>query len=368
VLFLLLACVDSEPAFVSGRDLEKAHATGDTGALCAGLRMKDASTRESAAEKLKDYAFDSSCLCDRLQFDGRWDPSILSGLAKATDAEKVGCVGTLLDDPAQPERPALVSALLKIPVARARLVTAAAGDTDPAVRAAALSVFRNTKDAGEITQVSGWLADNADATVRAAAAQALFGQPSAADAMKTAITKDADPAVRSAALTTYPSLEAADLDAVACAALLGDAAPEVRIAALGTMRATRDAEQLACLKERALKPEDAPEVRAALLKTLAGSAAPEAAATLCEVIPAWVKAYVKDDPPGEGDDILRAQNDRDFERSYDCVGAAVKQGGGYTCAGRAYVSAFYRDLGGKASVPTCGAGGAPRAASNEVVF
>jgi len=368
VLFLLLACVDSEPAFVSGRDLEKAHATGDTGALCAGLRMKDASTRESAAQKLKDYAFDSSCLCDRLQFDNRWDPSILSGLAKATDAEKVGCVGTLLDDPAQPERPALVSALLKIPAARPRLITAAGTDADPAVRAAALSVFRNTKDAAEVTQVEKWLAESSDVPVRAAAAQALFGQPTASGAMKAAITKDADPAVRAAALTTYPSLEAADLDETACAALLDDAAPEVRLAALGTMRATRDPEQLACLKKRALTPEDAPEVRAAVLKTLASSAAPEAAATLCAIIPEWVEAYVKDGPPGEGDDILRAQNDRDFERSYDCVGAAVKQGGGYTCAGRAYVGAFFRDLGGKASVPTCGAGGAPRAASNEVVF
>ncbi len=368
MLFLLLACVDSEPNFVSVRDLDKAHASGDTSALCAGLRMKDGATREAAATKLKDYAFDSSCLCERIQYEGRWDAPILSGLAKATDAEKVGCVGTLLDDPAQPERTALVTALLKIPVARAHLVKAAGVDPDPTVRAAALTVFRNTKDPAELAQVQGWLATDPDATVRAAAAGALLGQPGAEAALRDAATKDTEPAVRAAALTTYPSLKPADLDTVSCKALLEDTSPEVRIAALGTMRATRDAEQLACLRQRATVEEASPEVRAALLKTLAGSAAPEAAAVLCDIIPSWVKTYVKDAAPGEGDDILRAQNDRDFERSYDCVGAAVKQGGGYTCAGRAYVGAFFRDLGGKASVPTCGAGGAPRAASNEIVF
>jgi hypothetical protein len=364
---LLLACVDSEPAFVSVRDIDKALATGDTASLCAGLRMKDAPTREAAASKLKDYPYDSSCLCERLQVDKRWDPAILDGLAKATDAEKVGCVGTLMDDPAQPERTALVTALLKIPAARGRLVTAAASDADPTVRAAAMTVYRNSKDPAELTQVQGWLASDPNAAVRAAAAAALLGQASAEGALRDAIGKDADPAVRAAALTVYPSLKPADTDVVACKALLEDAAPEVRIAALGTMRATRDAEQLACLRTRATTEDTSPEVRAVLLKTLASSAAPEAAAVLCDSIPVWVKTYVKDTAPAEGDDILRAQNDRDFERSYACVQAAVKAGGGYTCAGRAYVGAFFRDLGGKAGVPTCGAGGA-RAASNEVVF
>ncbi|MDP2313263.1 MAG: HEAT repeat domain-containing protein [Pseudomonadota bacterium] len=369
MLFLLLACVDSEPAFVSVRDLDKAHASADTPALCAGLRMKDAPTRESAAEKLKDYAYDSSCLCERLQYDGRWDPSILSGLAKATDAEKTGCVGTLLDDAAQPERPALVTALLKIPVARARIVTAAASDADPTVRAAAMTVFRNSKDPAELAQVQGWLASDPDATVRAAAASALLGQAAAEGALRDATSKDQDPGVRAAALATYHSLKVADFDTVACAALLEDAAPAVRLAALDTMRATRDPEQLDCLRRRATTQEDAPEVRAALLKTLASTAAPEAAKVLCDTIPWWVKTYVKDAAPGEGDDILRAQNDRDFERSYDCVQTAVRQAGGYTCAGRAYVGAFFRDLGGKAGVPSCGGtGGAGGAASNEVVF
>ena len=86
---------------------------------------------------------------------------------------------------------------------------------------------------------------------------------------------------------------------------------------------------------------------------------------LCDVIPAWVKTYVKDAPPSEGDDILRAQNNRDFERSYACAQAAARQAGSYTCAGKAYVGAFYREVGGKSGVPSCGGGSR---ASNEIVF
>lgn len=365
---LLFACVSSEPSFVSENDLDKALAGGNTPALCAGLRMKEPATREAAAEKIKDYGLEIDCLCDRLQFDGRWDPSILAGLAKATNAERVGCVGTLLDDPAQPERTGLATALLKIPVARSRLLTAAGADADPAVRAAAMPTFRSSKDPAEIAQVQGWLASDPSPVVRAAAATALLGQSTAEGALRDAVAKDADPYVRGAAIATYATIKPADFDDVVCKALLEDAAPEVRIAALGAMRATRDPEQLACLRTRATTEETSPEVRAALLGTLKSSAAPEAAKVLCDVIPEWVRLYVKDAAPAEGDDILKAQNDRDFEKSYDCAQAAVKRGGGYTCAGRAYVGAFFRDLGGKASVPSCG--GAPRgaSASNEIVF
>lgn len=371
MLFLsLLACIDTEPAFVSVRDLDKALASGQTSWLCAGLRMKDPATRQAAATKLKDYPFDSSCLCERLEYDGRWDPAILGGLARATDAEKVGCVGTLLDTPASgvvpPERTELITALLKIPVARPRLVTAATSDPDPAVRAAAMSVYRDSKDSAELTQVQSWLTSDPDPAVRAAAAGALHGQPSAEAALRTAITTDTEPVVRAAALATYPSFQPADLAAVTCKVLLEDASPEVRVAALGSMRATRNAEQIACMRRLATTPEASPEVRAALLKTLGSSRAPEAADVLCHAIPSWVKAYVADTAPSEGDDILKAQNDRDFQRSYECVQAAVKSSRGYTCAGRAYVGSFFRELGGKASVPTCGAGAGR--ASNEVVF
>ena len=54
----------------------------------------------------------------------------------------------------------------------------------------------------------------------------------------------------------------------------------------------------------------------------------------------------------EGADIVRAQNNRDWERSYACVAAAIRQGG-YSCYGRNYLGHWMRDLGGKASTPLC---------------
>jgi hypothetical protein len=136
------------------------------------------------------------------------------------------------------------------------------------------------------------------------------------------------------------------------------------------MRATRDPEQLACLTERLDKEESAPEVRAALLKTLSSSADPVAARALCDAIPGWVKRYVRDAAPSEGDDILKAHNNRDFEKSYDCAQAAMRQSGGYTCHGKAYVGAFFRDVGGKASVPNCDGkgGGKSSSSAGEIVF
>ena len=205
-----------------------------------------------------------------------------------------------------------------------------------------------------------------DPGVRAAAAAALFGQPTADAALAEAVRKDADPKVRGAALVAWHVGKPANFAEVACAMLMEDPEPAARLAALTEMKATRDPALLACLKQRAMTEETSPEVRAALLRTLASSAAPEAAQVLCDAIPDWVRMYVKDAAPEEGDDILKAQNDRDFEKSYDCVQAAVRKGGGYTCAGRAYVGAFFRELGGKGPVPSCGGG--PARASNEIVF
>ncbi|MFN7146711.1 MAG: HEAT repeat domain-containing protein, partial [Myxococcota bacterium] len=210
------------------------------------------------------------------------------------------------------------------------------------------------------------LTSDPNPTVRAAAAAALFGQESAAAALSTAATGDAEASVRAAAIGTLTSIKPADFDAVVCGALLDDAAPEVRVAALGAMRATRDPEQLACLTARMAREETSPEVRAALLKTLQSTSAPEASKALCDGIPAWVRMYVKDTAPSEGDDILKAQNNRDFENSYACAAAAAKQAGGYTCAGKEYVGAFFRDVGGKGG-PSCRAGG-KKSASNEVEF
>ena len=369
MLVFLVGCMDMEPKFVDARDLDKALGSGDTAALCAGLRMKDEGTRRAAAEKLKDYGLDSSCLCERLEYDGRWDPAILSGLKGSKDVAKVGCVGDLLGDPTQPDRASLATVLVGIPATRPRVVKAANEDTDPAVRAAAFAVYCGTKDPAELAILTTALASHSDAGVRVAAATALHGQASADTVLTTASNDDADPAVRGAALATMVSYHPAELTPRLCDAMMKDPAAEVRIQAVTALRATRDPAQLACLRARLTTEEAEPTVRAAVLAAVKASSSPLAADLLCEAIPGWVTMYVKDAAPEESDSILRAQNDRDQARSYDCVQAALRRGGGYSCHGREYVASFFRELGGKAPVPACdGKRSRGGAASNEVSF
>ncbi|MFZ5480963.1 MAG: HEAT repeat domain-containing protein [Myxococcota bacterium] len=366
LLFLAAGCLSSEPTYVSTRDLDKAHATGDTAALCAGLKMKDEKTRSLAAEKLKDYTLDNSCLCERLSYGGRWDPAIVGGL-KGGKEPALACVGALLDDPKQPDRAALAKALVQIPAAKARVREAAAGDADAEVRAAALAVYAGTKDPEEIALLVKGLGENPDAAWRAGAAATLLGQAAAKDALTAAAQKDADAGVRAAALNSLHALHADGLDEVLCGAL-ADADAGVRAKAASLMKGTRDAEQLACLGARVVAEEPDPGVRAAVLDAVKASGSPEAAKVLCDGIAPWVKLNVKDAVPGDDEGILRAQNDRDPDHSYDCAAAAMKRTAGFTCHGRQYVAAFYKDVGGKVGVPDCDGKTRRVAASNEVSF
>ncbi len=54
-----------------------------------------------------------------------------------------------------------------------------------------------------------------------------------------------------------------------------------------------------------------------------------------------------------GTDIIRAQNTRDFEKSFECVQRAVRSSSGYSCYARAYTGHWLRELGGTAHVPRC---------------
>jgi len=68
-----------------------------------------------------------------------------------------------------------------------------------------------------------------------------------------------------------------------------------------------------------------------------------------------VRSYLKEGMPDKvpGTDIIAAQNDRDFERSYECVARASASSGGYSCFGKKYVNGWFRELGGSTSVPKC---------------
>lgn len=368
MLFLLLAaCFPTGPTFVSNADIDRAIGRADFDTLCAGLTQKSEETRSYAAEKLKDLdAKEAGCTCDHLTYDGKWDAAVLKGLKGSKRDDRAGCAAKLLDDPAQPDRAGLAKALLdlKAPAVRSRLVTAATGDADPAVQAAAVPVFTNTKDAAELKLIADRF-PTADVAWATAAAGVLAGQAEAAPILRQAATAHADPSVRTAALEAYLATKPADLGEVVCKVVLEDAAADVRAAAIRMVKSSRDDAVWACMRTRATTPEADGVVRKAFLETLKGAAHPEAAKILCDAIPFWVRSYVGETAvePQSDLDIVYYQNSRDFERSYDCVGAAVKAGG-YSCWGKAYLGAYFKELGGKASYPKCG----PQSGAGAITF
>ena len=81
----------------------------------------------------------------------------------------------------------------------------------------------------------------------------------------------------------------------------------------------------------------------------------DSAQILCDAIPFWLKSYVVEDLPEKipGTDIIKVQNDRDWERSYECVQKAYRARGGYSCYAKMYVGYWFNELGGTGSVPAC---------------
>lgn len=371
MLLFLLACFSTGPTFATKADVDKALGRGDFATACAGLTQKDGETRRYTAEKLKDLDQSAAnCTCDHLTFEGKWDAEVLTGLQGTTKDERAGCAGTLLDDTAQQDRTGLVTKLLSIkaPQVRARLAQAATSDADPAVKAAAVPVFSHTKDAGELKILTDGLS-NPDPAWAAAAATVLSGRSEAADALRTAASSHPDSSVRIAALTSYAAVRAEDFPSVVCKAMMEDSAGDVRAAAIRIVKPSRNADVMACLRKRALTEEADPVVRLALLDTLKVAPDPAAADILCDAMPFWVKTYVKDAAvEAHSDlDIAYYQNERFYDDTYRCLEAAVKAGG-YSCWGRAYLGASFREAGGKVSYPDCSGKGGRKAASNEISF
>lgn len=373
LLALFFACDLPAPTFVDKKMIDDAHHRGDTKAICTGLRMKDESTRGYAAEKLATWVRPVDCLCDGMLRDGAWDLPIVRAMAKGLDDAHVGCAATLLDDLGQPARADLVNQLVRIkaPAIGTRLKAAAKGDSDPLVRAAAMAVLRAEKDPEVLAIVSTALSDP-DPKLRAAAATALTGTPASKEGLVTA-TRDPAPEVRSAALAALRAIPGFPFAEVACPALRTDTEATVRAAAATAMKGTRDEALIACLRDHMLELEADTSVRLAMLATLHSSPATSAADVLCDAIPFWVHSYIGEEKPErEGPaDILFAQNNRDFERSYDCVAKALKVGGYNSCEQRYYMNDWFHELGAKNTAPNrCNAKprGGGRASPGEIVF
>jgi hypothetical protein len=327
---------------------------------CVGLRMDDPDLREYTARKLAEFPEEeaaNACLCEALYQPGAFDAAVATGLAGTRRDDLAGCLAAALSDSEVADRVGLVRSLagFAAPMGYAALAKTAKDDPDPAVRAAAATGIRPADD--HVGVLIGLVQEDADPSVRAAAAEALKGRDAqeVVSALVRAVREDPDGGVRAAALTGMAKLGLPETVEAACQALMDDPDPRMREAAAKAFRGTLRPEAVACLRERLLTYEESGPVRVATVAALKASPADEAADVLCEAIGPVLRLYVTEEIPAQdipGADIARAQNDRDWERSKQCVGSALRQGG-YSCYARNYLGFWYRELGGKASMPWC---------------
>ena len=362
-LALLSACDKLKPKVVTQIQVDNGMAKGDYEIVCIGLKMvKNDELRTYTAQQLVGVPSEvaDKCLCEALQpkEDGTWDEAVATGLRGSPKDSAVTCLADLVKRPEIQDREKALALLArtKAPIARATIADLAINPGDPAIRSAALRNLSGDKNQQEA--LVKLMQTDADPDVRAGAAWALGGL-ARADAslvapLSTAATEDKEGAVRAAALFSArqnPDRAAADL---ACKLMLSDPDETVRKAAVSSFKATKNPEDLACLRKRMLTEEESAEVRLAMIEVVKGSPSDESGKILCDSIPFWLKTYLKQGLPENvpGTDIIRAQNDRDWDNSYTCVQKALG-GSGYSCYARQYSAYWMNELGGKASVPKC---------------
>jgi len=359
----LIAC-EITPNFVESNDIDDAFARGKYKTVCKGLEMKKEDTRRYATEKLKsiDDPISAECVCTWISAPNNerhdWDAAIAEGL-KGTDRDDLaGCFTELVANPALRKRTEAVTALANLParVARDTLIAVAAeAETDSETRVRALGSV-----AGDVKYTEAFLTllrSDPDPAIRTAAADALAGNKDDAvlTEMRRVAAEDADGAVRGAALIALKKGGAEGIDELLCTAMMKDDSPEVRRRAIGAYRGTKRAEAIACLRKRALAVEEDSGVRSQLLAVLKSSPSDDAAKVLCDAIPFWMRNYVKEALPEKipGTNIVRTQNDRDWDNSYKCLQNAYRRSAGYSCYARHHVGGWFRRVGGTAHVPRC---------------
>lgn len=361
VAALGLGSCEIAPNYVERSDIEEAMARGRYKTVCVGLAMKDESLRRYATQRLQDVQdpVAAECVCEHVTRNGQWDPAVLKALESTDRDDMAACVVPLLTDPEQEDRDALVAAAARIraPVIQDELAKLAAGSGDPATRARAVRALSGTEDPEHLALLIRLLGSDGEPAVRAAAADALHGQRSdeALAALHEALAEDEAGEVRLEALRTLDALRVEDRDTLVCRAMMEDEDPAVRRAAVLMYKGTRRDAALECLRERAFTEEDDAGVREALLEALKASPADAAADVLCDAIPFWLEHYAVENLPEKlpGTNITKAQNDRDWERSYECFQKAYARRGSYSCYGRQHIAHWFREVGGTSFIPKC---------------
>lgn len=361
VLSLLVGC-EVAPRFVyEASEVDAYLLRGAVKSACVGLENRtDDTLRAYTAERLLELDNDRTadlCLCEALirEDEHRADFAILKALEGSRRDDLATCAATGMGDPEIPEKARLAEAIGRLDAdAGYTALGALATGTEPVeLRVAAAKAMKH----GPGTKKPLLALLKADeAELREAAALSLTGR-SGADIEKAsrALLKD-DPSlpVRAAALGMLVGTEAPGAQRTVCKVLMEDPEGTMRIGAAKAFHATRERGGIACLKRRLLEDEANPAVRTAAMDALGASPADGAADALCELIAPMMKAYVKDRiaEETEGVDIVRHQNDRDYERSYACVEKALRTPG-LSCYARNHLGRWMNDLGGKASRPWC---------------
>ena len=358
-LILLGAC-EMTPTTVEMRDVDDGMARELYKTVCKGLEMKDDDVRTYAAENLQQVEDPKGleCFCERVYKPGDLDLPIARGLVGSDRGDMAECVLPAMDDPAvtDEDKVALVDILIRSNAEQAdvRLVELARSSTNPDIREKAISSLGGTGDPAVLALLHELLSD-AEPRVRKAAVASLVGQKDdvTAGKLKTIASGDSDGEVRAEAYSVLKGLKAEGIDALLCTAMLEDESPAVRRQAVLSMKGTKKAENLACLKKRAMTEELDGDVRSAVLTTLRAN--DKSWPILCDAIPFYMATYITDQGPEnvQGADIAKAQNDVDWNNSYTCFEKALRNRRGWSCKGHQYVAAWYEAVGGKTHVPAC---------------
>lgn len=333
-------------------------------AVCVALKNdREPALREYTAKHLARYPDEevaNACVCKALTSfkHGPYDDSVLAGLSGSGREDFVQCVLPAFDKTEGEDRVKLVTQVAEVraPSGYAKVAELARKTSEPVpVRVAAVKGLMPVR-AEHTELLLGILQSDPEPTVRAAVAATFENadDPPVVQAMVTAARDDADGEVRAAALKAVVKLKLPETDKMVCDAMMNDPDERVRDRAVRSFKGSKRDEALDCLERRLKTREDSATVRESTMAAIYASPTDRAARILCDNIGPFLRMYVRELPVTrmEGADIVQYQNNRDHERSYECVQRALGQGG-YSCYGKYYLAVWMNDLGGKAFKPTC---------------
>jgi len=337
-------------------------------AVCVAFKndRKD-SLRTYTAQKVvenPDVVEGKECACEAVMDwpHGPYDAAVVDGFKGSRRDDLTACVLPALDQPMEPEqRLRLVTQIGEIasPSANQKMAELAKDTTEAAdVRASAVRALMAVREEHQDLLLDR-LANDPAPEVRAEAAAVFENVKDDAivEALVKAAKDDEDGLVRAAALKAVVKLKIEETDAMVCDLMMNDPDERVRDRAVRSFKGSKRDVALQCLKKRLLTEEKSDTVRKSTLKAIYASPSDKAPGILCNAVGPFVRMYVDEvpvhkQPVSDAYDIMKHQNNRDYENSHDCAKRALAMGG-HSCWGRWYLADWVERTGGSAFKPTC---------------